>query len=310
MGSKIAVCGQFLMKTIFNAFWHGPPLNVFHWACMRSFIRRGHDFRLYVYEPMEVPDGVKLMDAAEILPKDSLFFFNNPASGRPDLGPFSDLFRFKLLLLLGGWYVDIDTVCMADEFPAEPIRAWAQENPRTHPPTINGAQMALPKNDPLAKELYERCLARSQNYRIREDLGPNLLTEVIPKLGLPPSMFGTSETFYPIDWIGAFKFVLPRFRSEVEQKASTAYFLAVYQSFFQYCGIDLARTPPKNSYLRGMYETLSPERMTSDEYCVDEVISRVRDYILRNHDWAISQVIETTGPEIVEYFNLISSEPT
>jgi len=292
------------MKTVFNAFWYGPPLNVFHWACMRSFVKRGHDFRLYVYEPREVPEGVRLMDAAEILPKDTLFFFDNPVTNKLDLGPFSDLFRFKLLLLLGGWYVDIDTVCMADEFPAEQIRAWAQENPRIYPPTINGAQMALPKGDPLAKELYERCLARSKSYRIREDLGPNLLTEVIPKKGLPPSMFGTPETFYPIDWIGGFKLALPQFYEEVREKAGTAYFLAVYQSFFQYCGIDLARTPPKGSYLRELYETFAPDQMSAAEYSAEEIKSCVRGYVLRNADWAVPQVIETAGPEVIDFFDL------
>jgi len=291
------------MGTTFNAFWYGPPLNAFHWTCMRSFVSRGHDFRLYVYEPIDVPEGVTLMDASEILSQDSLFFFGNPATGKPDVGPFSDLFRFKLLLMLGGWYVDIDTICIATDFPSVE-RAWAQENPKIHPNTINGAQMALRKGDPLARELYERCLARSKNYVVREDLGPNLLSEVIPEFGLPPNIFGTPTSFYPIDWISIFKSALPAFRTEIHEKVSAAYFLAAYQSFFQYCGIDLARTPPSGSYLRELYEKWAPDRMGPDAYSAEQIISLVRIYLERNRDWAIPELIRAAGPEILDHLGM------
>jgi len=103
--------------TTFNAFWFGKPFNAFHWACIRSFTTRDHDYRLYVYDAMEVPDGVTLMDAKEILPRKELFAIKNPVTGSPDVGPFSDLFRYKLLLDRGGWYVDVDTICLADAYP-------------------------------------------------------------------------------------------------------------------------------------------------------------------------------------------------
>ena len=204
------------MANVFNAFWHGPPLNVFHWMCMRSFVLRGHKYHLHVYEPFDVPDGVSLVDATKTLPKDAMFFFSNPTTGKPDLGPFSDLFRFKLLLDGGGWYVDVDTICMADNLPTE-IRAWAQENPKLYPRVVNGAQICLPSGDPLAKVFYDRCLEVSKKFDVREDLGPNLLGDVILGAGLPPNMFGTPATFYPIDWIATFKLVLPKYREEVRR---------------------------------------------------------------------------------------------
>lgn len=291
------------MGTTFAAFWHGPPLNAFHWACMRSFVGRGHGYRLYVYEPTAVPEGVALMDASEVLSRDSLFFFQNPATGKPDLGPFSDLFRFKLLLTRGGWYVDIDTICIASDFP-NVERAWAQENPTLHPNVICGAQMALRKGDPLAKALYERCLARSKSYAVREDLGPNLLGEVIPEFGLPPNVFGTPASFYPIDWISIFKLALPAFREEIHQRVSPAYFLAAYQSFFQYCGIDLARPPPSGSYLRELYETWAPDRMGPDAYSAEQIVSLVRLYLERNRDWAVPELIEAAGGEILDQLGM------
>lgn len=273
---------------------------------MRSFVRRGHSFHLHVYEFFDVPDGVSLIDAAKTLPKEALFFFDNPTTGKPDLGPFSDLFRFKLLLEGGGWYVDVDTICMADNLPAG-IRAWAQENPRLYPRVVNGAQICLPSKDPLAKVLYERCLRLSKNFDTREDLGPNLLGDVILGAGLPPNMFGTPATFYPIDWIAIFKLVLPKYCEEVRQKASAAHFLAAYQSFFQYCGIDLARTPPVGSYLQELYEIMVPDRMKQKTYSVEEVIELVRAYFEHNRNWAIADLVEVAGPEILNDLGIENS---
>src|SRR5262245_10427352 len=85
------------MGQICNGLWHGPNLTILHWACLRSFIEFGHTFRLYTYRQLHVPTGVILMNAAEIIAENEVFYFNNPANGAPDLGPFSDLFRFKLL---------------------------------------------------------------------------------------------------------------------------------------------------------------------------------------------------------------------
>src|SRR3569623_1820592 len=64
--------------TLFQAFWHGPPLSQLHFAAMRSFIDHGHRLRLYTYSDRKVPDGVELRDAREVLPEDRLFLFQNP----------------------------------------------------------------------------------------------------------------------------------------------------------------------------------------------------------------------------------------
>jgi Glycosyltransferase sugar-binding region containing DXD motif len=291
----------FSMATTFNAFWYGPPLNVFHWACMRSFLRLGHEYHLFVYDSVNVPEGVTLVDAATLVPRDKIFFFRNGFTGKADdIGPFSDLFRYKLLLELGGWYVDVDTFCVSAGIPSD-IRAWAKENERVEGKTIiNGAQMCLPKGDPLAMVLYKKCVARGIDSARREDWGPNLLTEVIPNLGLKPDVFGSTATFYPVDWISAFTLTLPSYRDDIQNKVTSAMFLAAYQSFFQYCGIDLARTPPAGSYLHELYETLAPERMTGVAYTSDEIISRVRAFFIRNRDWAIPQLINSVGPQIVD----------
>jgi hypothetical protein len=136
--------------------------------------------------------------------------------------------------------------------------------------------LSFPKGDPLAKVLYEKCVAIGRKSKLGEDWGPNLLTRTILGLGLPADMFGTTATFYPIDWISAFTLMLPAYRDEIEGKVNAALFFAAYQSFFQYCGIDLSRTPPKGTYLAELYETFAPERMSPVTYTTDEILSHVR----------------------------------
>ena len=80
-------------RTVFQGFWHGPSLGPLRQACLSTFIQMGHQYELYVYEPVRVPEGVLLRDASEIIPLSEVFYFDNPISGKPDIAPFSDLFK-------------------------------------------------------------------------------------------------------------------------------------------------------------------------------------------------------------------------
>jgi hypothetical protein len=75
-------------QTLFQGFWHGPSLGVFRRACLRSFIELGHQFHLYSHEPVDVPAGVVLMDANEVIPFEEMFYYWDPMKERDDLGPF------------------------------------------------------------------------------------------------------------------------------------------------------------------------------------------------------------------------------
>ncbi|WP_066754182.1 capsular polysaccharide synthesis protein [Sphingobacterium populi] len=76
--------------------------------CMQSFLNVGCEVEIYTYSPIKnIPNGVKLMNANEIIPKQYIFrdFHNSYAT-------FSDWFRIKLLFLKGGWWVDSDMLCI------------------------------------------------------------------------------------------------------------------------------------------------------------------------------------------------------
>lgn len=282
-------------KTIFQGFWHGPPLGSLRGACLRSFIEQGHRFHLYTYDPIEVPPGVERKDANWVIPRDEMFHFRNPYTGREDLGPFSDLFRFRLLSTRGGWWTDVDVFCLSPDIP-EVDSAWAPELPEVDEGRIGTAQIALSSGSPLSKRLYSECLALSREpFERREVLGPRLLSRLIAELDLPPSSFGTAATFYPIRWIEAFKLWLPQFYDEVSEKAAGAMFLSLYQSLPHYLGMDLEKLPPAGSYLDLLRERFGLDDGGLARHDPDDVIQSVRRFLFETN-WAMKE-LEVVGGE-------------
>jgi hypothetical protein len=73
--------------------------------CISSYLYHGYEFHLYTYNPVAgVPDGTIIKDANEITPliADQFSFF----------AQFADWWRYHLIYLKGGWWVDMDTVCL------------------------------------------------------------------------------------------------------------------------------------------------------------------------------------------------------
>jgi hypothetical protein len=282
--------------TVFQGFWHGPPLGAVRRACLRSFTQLGYRFHLYTYEPVDVPPGVALFDANEIIPFDEVFYYRNPISGSDELGPFSDLFRFRLLRMRGGWWTDIDSVCLSSDIP-EVQSAWAREFPEHFPTDIGSSQLALGEGSELAQTLYMECLALSRSgFERRESLGPDLLSRIISERGLRRDNFGNTALFYPIRWIEAFKLWLPQFSEEVARKTAGAKFLPVFQTVAQYQGIDLSRRPPAGSYLDQICERFGTSSSAELRQDAATVLSNARRYFVEN-DWATDTMRAVAGGE-------------
>src|SRR5262249_4520867 len=94
-----------------NALWIGQ-LSPVERLCLGSFAAQGHPVHLYAYDPIDnLPAGVTIQDATQILPRE-MIFKNQLGKGKGSLAAFSDLFRFKLMLDRGGWWVDADIFCL------------------------------------------------------------------------------------------------------------------------------------------------------------------------------------------------------
>lgn len=284
-------------QNLVQGFWSGSRLSAINRACLRSFIGRGHQYVLYSYDAPNVPDGVIVRDANEILPSNSIFHFQNPATHSEDIGPFADYFRLKLLVERGGWYCDVDTVCLASELPIG-TRVWAREALEFETNLVGNGQLFFEAGDPIATLMLNRCESMLSNFDRREALGPVLLSSVVGELGLPQDMYATPQEFYPLRWIESFKLWLPEFTEEIEERVKHAVFLPVYQSLPKYIGLDISRIPPKGSYLGRVVDDFAPE-LTGGRYDADEVRDAIRRWFKSAGPWATRQLVSIRGTDVL-----------
>src|SRR5262245_38044517 len=100
------------------SFHSGPPLNLWERCSLQSFADYGHEIVLFSYDRLDVPHGVRLGSAADIISIEERDKFFALAPGR--YAQFSDFFRYELLHRLGGWWVDTDVLCRSATLPSPP----------------------------------------------------------------------------------------------------------------------------------------------------------------------------------------------
>ena len=92
---------------IIQGFWHGCDLSRFEYNSILSYLQNGYEYHLYTYDIIgNIPNGVIIKDANEIIPKTDIFYYYD------SITPFSDLFRYKMLYDKGGIWTDCDIFCL------------------------------------------------------------------------------------------------------------------------------------------------------------------------------------------------------
>jgi hypothetical protein len=147
-------------KTIVHGLWVGEnKLKNIELLTLKSFVDMGAEFHLWNYGNVNqaIPDGVVLCDAEQILGSDKIF--KRPEKMYFEFGggnyvSFSDVFRYKILYDLGGWWSDLDVVCLK---PLEEVESdyWF----RFHGvlPAV-GNVMKCPQGSELMRLCYEKTL--------------------------------------------------------------------------------------------------------------------------------------------------------
>lgn len=164
---------------------------------IESFLKFGYEFRLYCYEPVDnVPAGVVVCDGREILSADEIFVHRR-GFGKGSPAGFSDLFRYKLLLDKGQWWVDTDVICVRPfDFAADHVignhRHGAEQ-------MVNGAVIKMPAQSRLARFCYEASLGVDRSCAKWGAIGPKLLQQAINTLGMSDCV-QPPDVFYPIDY--------------------------------------------------------------------------------------------------------------
>lgn len=191
-----------LAHPVVQGLWVGRRLSNLERLSLASFIHHGHDYHLYVYEDIEVPKGVVLRDANEILARPQVFKDRVLES----FANFSDIFRYKLLLERGGYWADTDTICLRPfEFSQEYVFAMERtqegtdERTKYGPALVCGGVIKTPPGSAIMRMLYEASLEKASGPYEWWELGPPMINEAVSKFGLAKFVV-PAKTFVPINW--------------------------------------------------------------------------------------------------------------
>ena len=147
---------MFVEDKIVHLVWIGESLSLMGQLTIKLLQRQGKIPHLWSYDDIKnVPDGVERRDAAEILPKESIFSFQGyhdglENGGKGSVSHWSDMFQLMLLQKYGGWYSQLDVACMKFPEPCEYYFARHYDHG-----IINTFIMHMPKDAPFLNE----CIA-------------------------------------------------------------------------------------------------------------------------------------------------------
>lgn len=209
---------------IIQSFWTGP-ISDMERLCIKSYLDNGHEFHLYLYGAPQgvVPTGTTIKDANEVLPKEHMERFANPQQ-------FSDHFRYTLLYRVGGWWMDMDTVCLRPFKFAQPYVFAVAPCSGTY--LYNGF-LKVPPNSPM----MEYCM--QQTHRVIDKtvlaeldfqhFGPTLVSQAVRDLRLYQYIL-PGDTFDPVHWDRAQQIVDPTVKWDLSKSYCVHLFHAMWNN--------------------------------------------------------------------------------
>jgi hypothetical protein len=171
---------------IVQGLWIGEGLDLNEILCIMSFIYNGHEFHLYTYEPVKnIPKECHVKDANEILPASDIFYYSETQSisGQKRPTGFSNMFRYKLLYDKGGYWVDMDMICIKPLRFSEPY-VFSSESTFGRNQTINAGIIKCPKGCDFAKYCYTISKGKDKTKIKWGEIGPKLVGEAVTKYNL------------------------------------------------------------------------------------------------------------------------------
>ncbi|QEC77915.1 glycosyltransferase [Mucilaginibacter ginsenosidivorax] len=181
-----------------QSLWIGGQLSKVEQLCIQSFIDHGHNFHLYAYEEItNAPKGTIILDARSIIGEDAIFKYKS-GWGAGSVSGFADLFRLLMVQKNGGWWVDMDIICLKKfDFEADTVFCSSFEG--EYDQLVNNCVFKAPKDS----EFIQYCLDQIALIDLKTMpfgmAGPFLFQKVVKELQLEKYVLPYSY-FNPIAW--------------------------------------------------------------------------------------------------------------
>jgi hypothetical protein len=161
-----------------HVLWVNGELSRLETLSLASFVKNKFSVNLWTYNTaISAPSGVVVRDAREIIPEERIFY-----SKSGSLAPYSDLFRYRVLLSEPGLWCDADVICLAeaDKFLSTETEAFlvSERLPVPGSLKVNGNVIYWPDN--ADKTFIKLALNISESLDPSKvhglEIGPKLMT--------------------------------------------------------------------------------------------------------------------------------------
>ena len=183
---------------VVNGFWHDSELGKLEKLCIDSWIQNGYEFHLWLYDDVEVPKGVVVKNASEIVYLNQYFTYDGGVSKGTPVA-FSNLFRARLLYKLGGLYTDLDVFCLKPyDFNERFVFSEQGDSTRDYH-VATCILYSENRDESIFNDWSDWILSLKYETITHGDLGPNLFTKLVIDNKLEKYVL-PKEYFCPVDW--------------------------------------------------------------------------------------------------------------
>ena len=235
-----------------NFFWEGA-LTEYEVASINSFVRNDFSVNLWSYSKnsfSEISTEVKIRDASEILPIDLLKKLTQNLQ-KANYSSFSNLFRYKLLDVYGGWWFDTDCFCQKNVVEFEKIIINRDYVLGLERENYVGSAVMYFTDTKLLNQIEDKAyeLIKENNYRLKwGQIGPDLITDVVISKKLIDNILDPTY-FFPVPPNKIGKLFTPNLEKIEENTISNSFVCHTWNEMFRKYNINKTIYPPKNSFL-------------------------------------------------------------
>jgi len=159
-----------------------------------SFLANGHPYHLYVYDAVKnIPNGAVVQDASKILPASAIFQYRQYET----YSGFSNFFRYKLLLERGGWWADMDLICLKSLDFAEEYVFSSEMDKGVE--VINCGAIKSPPGSEVMAYAWNECRSKDPKQITWGETGPRLMAQAVTAHRLE-SYKKSYQVFCPFAW--------------------------------------------------------------------------------------------------------------
>lgn len=257
-----------------NFFWIGKLSN-YEILTLKSYLNNGFIVKLWTYEnKISNIDIIKDLDieianAEKILEEDLIYKFSQ-GSQKANPASFANLFRLHLMVKEGGWWFDLDCVCLKNVEEFITIAKNSEFVLGAEYKNYVGNSVMYFKSKNIAKKLIDEINIEinKNNYNFYwGQIGPDLITEYFLKNNLMHLVL-EKKYFYNTE-AKDFRLFLEsknKFKNIMIENHNQSLTCHLWNEMFNKYSYNKNYMPPKNSYLEHLFNVHYPECLSNKRY--------------------------------------------